>query len=68
MPAYLKVVDKFLADYTFCQIGGLSYGLPSPETGFQQPDPETSVSFESLNAILQVKLGQQDLIYLRESL
>ena len=55
MPAYLKVVDKFLADYTFCRIGGLSNGLPSPAAGSQQPDPETSVSFKSFNARLRVK-------------
>ena len=64
MPAYLKVVDKFPADYTFCHFGGLSNGLPSPEVGSQQPAPKTSVSFESFNAIFQVKMGQQDLICL----
>ena len=63
MPAYLKVVDKFPADYTFCRFGGLSNGLPSPEAGSQQPDtPKTSVSLESFNASLQVKMGQQDLM------
>ena len=64
MPAYLKVVDKFPADYTFCRIGGLSNGLPSPAAGSQQPPPKTSVSLELFNARLQVKMGQQDLICL----
>ena len=64
IPAYLKVVDNFPADSTFCRIGGLSNGLPSPTAGFQQPLPKTSVSLESFNAILQVKMGQQDLVCL----
>ena len=64
MPAYLKVVDKFPADSTFCRIGGLSNGLPSLAAGFQQPLPKASVSLESFNARLQVKIGQQDLICL----
>ena len=58
MPAYLKVVDKFPADYTFCHFGGLSNGLPSLASGFQQPAPETGVSLESFNASFQVKMGQ----------
>ena len=64
IPAYLKVVDNFPADSTFCRIGGLSNGLPCPTAGFQKPPPETSVSLGSFHAILQVKLGQQDLICL----
>ena len=64
MPAYLKFVDKFPADSTFCRIGGLSNGLPSPAPGFQQPPPKNSVSLELFNAGLQVKMGQQDLICL----
>ena len=67
MPDYLKVVDKFPADYTFWRIRGLSNGLPSPKTGSQQPDNKINLNFESFNAILQVKMGQQDLICLWES-
>ena len=52
MPAYLKVVDEYPDDYTFCRFGGLSNGLPSPAIGFQQPATETSVSLELLNARL----------------
>ena len=46
MPAYLKVVDNYPADYTFCQFGGLSNELPSPVAGSQQSDPKISVSLE----------------------
>ena len=52
MPAYLRVVDKFRADYTFCRIGGLSNELPSPAAGSQQPAPKTRVSLELFNARL----------------
>ena len=64
MPAYLKVIDKFPADYTFCQIGGLSNGLPSLAAGSQQPAPKASISLESFNVRLKVKMGQLDLICL----
>ena len=43
MPAYLKVVDRCSADYTFCRFGAQSNGVPSPSTGSQHPDPKTSV-------------------------
>ena len=46
----IKVFDRFPADYTFRRFGGRSNGLPSPETGSQQPVTNTSVSLESLYA------------------
>ena len=64
IPAYLKAVDYFPADSTFCRIKGLFNGLLSPAAGLQQPSLKTSISLESFNAILQVKMGQQDLICL----
>ena len=51
MPPYLKVVDKYPTEYTFCWFGGLTNGLPSPTEGCQQPAPKTSVSLELLYAI-----------------
>ena len=50
MPAYLKVVDKYTADYTFGRFRGLSNGLHSPVEGSQEPPFKTSVSLESFNA------------------
>ena len=61
MPANLKIVDKYPADYIFCLFGALSNGLPSPAAGPQQPVPKTSVSLESFYANLKVKMGQQHL-------
>ena len=66
--AYLKVADKCSADYTFCCFEAQSNGVPSPEAGFQQPNPETSVIFEAFDANFQLNMGQQDLIYLLEYL
>ena len=68
MPAYLKVIDKFPADYTFCRFWGLSNELPNPASGSQQPDPKINISFNSFYASFQVKMGHQDLICLWESL
>ena len=62
MPAYLKIADKFPADYTFVELR--AYPIDSPDL-HQAPNshlPKTSVSLESFNARLQVKIGQQDLI------
>ena len=44
IPAYLKVVDKYPADYTLCRFRALSSGLPIPAAGSQQPAPEINVS------------------------
>ena len=45
MLAYLKVVDKYPADYIFCQFGASSNGFPSPATHSQQPVSGISVSW-----------------------
>ena len=50
MPAYLKVVDKYSADFIFCQFGAQSNGAPSPEAGSQQPIIKKIVSLELLYA------------------
>ena len=67
MTAYLKIVDKYPADYTFFRFGGLSNGLPSPAAGCLQLVPKTNVGLESFYASFQFKMGQRDLICLWES-
>ena len=56
MPAYLKVVDKSPADYTFYRIGGLSNGLPSPVTGSQKPALEIYCKF----GVVKYKIRSQN--------
>ena len=63
MPAYLKVVDRCSADYTFCQFWTQSNGVPSPKTGLQQLYPKSNVSLEVFNTSKQVNLGQQNFIF-----
>ena len=50
MPAYLKVVEYYSADYTFCHFGAQSNGVPSPAASSQQPTPKIIVSLEAFNA------------------
>ena len=64
MPAYLKAVNRYSSNYTFCEFGAQSNGVPSPESGSQQQDNEINVSLEAFNASLQVNMLQQDLICL----
>ena len=47
VPAYLKVVDKYSADFTYCRFGAQSNGFSSSATGSKKPNPKTSVSFEA---------------------
>ena len=64
VPAYLKIVDKYSVDFTFCRFGAQSNGVPSLVSGSQQLTIETSVSLELLYLNQQVNIGQQDLICL----
>ena len=58
MPACLKVVEEYPADYPFCHFEPLSNGFPSPEAHSQQPSPKTIVSLEVFYLSVQVNIGQ----------
>ena len=50
MPAYLKVGDRYFADYSFYRFGAKSNGFPSPVALLQQLNPEISVILEAFDA------------------
>ena len=51
MTAYLKIVDRYSADYTFYRFKALSEGFPSPAALSQQPNTKNGVSLEAFGVI-----------------
>ena len=61
MPAYLKVVDRFSADYTFAGLGPNPMDSPALQHAPNSQLLKTSVSLEVFDETLEINMGQQGL-------